>query len=530
MDYVVYSNRHEISLKDIVIGDFEEVRRFETEVEGVSVLGISVSLPRFSRLITIGIVKLEINKNLKIVNWIRPLTATQRALKPKVSIIDAIVDESAVTMQIEPSPIQMVVKSILLEDEGENSEILLPAPDSACMKTFLQQFHQSFSDINLGLCSLKVQSFDTSEPCAENETQIGILVEIQRLLEITNQPSILLIETPTINSLDNKKRATSSIQCLVNLSCFLESSFAGTESTRQREFDNRELNEDKTQNTLDKEIKRKLSIDFECSLIANSIPNNSVNKYASLQGKPRRYLSRPVNLATTYENRISGLKINQFKNLIGSNLKNELPKIRVCCSCIYPAALAVLISLQEKLHDRVFIELDWSNSIELIEALGRGNEFDFVVAAEDPFMTVATGRAFDYAKLTELQYSPQYLLVKKQFLDEEPKQILIVQGSSAVNQFWSLKNEQGLNADGKFLESAKRLSSYAQSLEKGQGIIAWAPMAKNIADAHNLTTRPGWGMISSFLSGVTNLNGIKERKLENLRHHSKTPLSQNGLN
>ena len=65
MDYVVYSNRHEISLKDIVIGDFEEVRRFETEVEGVSVLGISVSLPRFSRLITIGIVKLEINKNLK---------------------------------------------------------------------------------------------------------------------------------------------------------------------------------------------------------------------------------------------------------------------------------------------------------------------------------------------------------------------------------------------------------------------------------------------------------------------------------
>lgn len=507
MDYLVYTNRRKISFGEDVSGSFKKVRRFETEAEGFPVQVVSFELPDQQRRIRIGFVKFEELKDSPKLNWIRPLTATQRAFKPKASFIDAVVDNADVLSELSSSETErMLVRSIWLEEREGRSEILLASPDRCSVFDFYKRFNRKYEDVEVGICSLELTSVDIDRKVDRGSNLVGVLVEIYRMFDLSDQPFAMLVDVDGGNRPDCS--VLSNFNTFVALSSFLEHNRLVTGKVESGPLAQR-VQEQKTE-LLEEEIKKKLAIDFRYSLIGGGPVSQS------FIGKTRKYLSRPVNLATTYDNRISGQGYGYFKDVNQGVLKQELPKVRICCSCIYPAALAVLISLQEKLHDRVFIELDWSNSIELIEALGRGQEFDFVVAAEDPFMTVGTGRAFDYAKLTELQFSPQYLLVKSDVLEKDPRQIFIVQGSSAVNQFWSLRQEHGMNSDGKFLETAKHLSKHAQALDDEQGIIAWAPLAESIAEQFDLKTKPGWGydiIVSLWCHKNEWDKGVASRKL-----------------
>jgi nucleoside phosphorylase len=240
---------------------------------------------------------------------------------------------------------------------------------------------------------------------------------------------------------------------------------------------------DKTipQELLINEIRAKLELDFKHSSLSNrkKLISSTQEELKNLivsglipSSKDKRFLVDDIASVLNLP------LIGHLPEDVVRKLK-ELKQIRVCCSSIYPAAISVLESIKHNYCPDMIIEVDTYNSIDLVEyELNKGERYDFVIAADDPFVITGGSETFKYQRLFPVQRSPQWLFQKKYKRQPKRKKVLLVPGSSGYTQLrLGIKGVDNMDFD---YIRADEIYQRALDLERGEIMPVWAPIAHRL--------------------------------------------------
>ena len=165
-----------------------------------------------------------------------------------------------------------------------------------------------------------------------------------------------------------------------------------------------------------------------------------------------------------------------------------LGQLVVSCSAIYPAAVAVLLSIKQKYLPGLVLDVNAINSIEVVQHLEQRSGYDLVVAADDPVFLAGGEGTFQYRRILPLLRAPQWIFHREDDTSGRARLLVLATGSSGATQFFSGRAVR--NATPEYITAAE-IRDRALSLEPGELIPAWEPIASELREVPGLTTLPG---------------------------------------
>lgn len=238
-------------------------------------------------------------------------------------------------------------------------------------------------------------------------------------------------------------------------------------------------------------LRRKLKSDFEHSYLESSTElNQASNESKDLLREAKLLSSGGAHyFASDVPRIIPSERLGRAGRAVFERDLYQHEPISVNCAALFPAALAALFSLKERMKSQVILNVDYSdvNSHDQFERLTLGHRFDFVIAAEAPFFLITLGDANDsieprelakYVRLFPCNIEWQYAFMKKG--NRNPSAVHIYQTSSAKLQYnLGLGRGIGTLEEQKVLKG-REMPYFADKdrLGAGECVVAWEPLAE----------------------------------------------------
>ena len=183
---------------------------------------------------------------------------------------------------------------------------------------------------------------------------------------------------------------------------------------------------------------------------------------------------------------------------------NRQPPFRVCCSAIYPGVAAALVMLRDDFKLPLNLEVLHSNSIEMIESLSRGKEYDIIFSAQDPFYIVGGSTKQKYQPLLPILSTPQWLYYGTKYGLSKNREVYVVPGSSGYTHYLSQKSGLLAGASVKEIDSLSILHR-ALNLGAGEMLAAWSPIA-SVLDRESSLSKMDESLYTIFVHAFPNVS------------------------
>jgi len=236
-----------------------------------------------------------------------------------------------------------------------------------------------------------------------------------------------------------------------------------------------------------KDIVRKISLDFQNSCISSWTKLED----AILQSNQNLRNNDLLDTVPTISDHVDIKNEAVFKGFCNSKsaaiLKN-IRQVRVCCSAIYPAALATFIRLKEEFLFELFLDLEWANSIDVISAINEDDEYEFIFTAEDPYAIAQSGKARSYRRVCPITKASQKVFMLRGQKVPKKSLVYVVPQSSGATQYRSLKSRLANPEIDQI--GALELIDKANNLKTGELLPSWDPISYTLEQNPALVSIP----------------------------------------